>query len=66
LTPEQVADLQRQVDSIAEEFQTAVKMTRANVSKDAFTGGTFSGREAVSLGLVTGLADSFEEALAAF
>jgi enoyl-CoA hydratase/carnithine racemase len=41
-------------------------MTRVNVSQDAFTGGTFSGREAVRLGLVTGLADSFEEALAAF
>lgn len=66
LSPDQVADLQRQVDSIALEFQTAVKLTRANVSKDAFTGGTFSGREAVSLGLVTGLADSFEEALASF
>jgi ClpP class serine protease len=66
LTEAQVADLQRQVDGIAEDFQQSVKATRVNVSQDAFTGGTFSGREAVRLGLVTGLADSFEEALAAF
>jgi ClpP class serine protease len=66
LTEAQVADLQRQVDGIAEDFQESVKATRVNVSQDAFTGGTFSGREAVRLGLVTGLADSFEEALAAF
>jgi ClpP class serine protease len=66
LTEAQVADLQRQVDGIAQDFQESVKATRVNVSQDAFTGGTFSGREAVRLGLVTGLADSFEEALAAF
>ena len=29
-------------------------------------GGTFSGKKAVQLGLATGLADSFEEALASF
>ena len=41
-------------------------MTRTNVSQDAFTGGTFSGKQAARLGLVTGLADSFEEALRSF
>lgn len=66
LTEAQIADLQAQVDSIDEEFMASIKMTRTNVSQDAFTGGTFTGKQAVNLGLVTGLADSFEEALRSF
>jgi ClpP class serine protease len=66
LTDAQLADLQAQVDDIDEEFMQSIKQTRINVSQDAFTGGTFSGKKAVQLGLATGLADSFEEALASF
>lgn len=66
LTDAQLADLQAQVDEIDEEFMQSIKQTRINVSQDAFTGGTFSGKKAVQLGLATGLADSFEEALASF
>ena len=66
LTEAQVADLQAQVDDIASEFQESIQYTRINVSPLAFTGGTFSGKKAVQLGLATGLADSFEEALASF
>ena len=51
---------------IDEDFMASVRMTRTNVSADAFTGGTFSGKQAARLGLVTGLADSFEEALRSF
>lgn len=66
LTEAQLADLQAQVDNIDEDFMASVRMTRTNVSQDAFTGGTFSGKQAARLGLVTGLADSFEEALRSF
>ena len=66
LTEAQIADLQAQVDGIDEDFMASVRMTRTNVSQDAFTGGTFSGKQAARLGLVTGLADSFEEALRSF
>lgn len=66
LTEAQIADLQAQVDGIDEEFMASVRTTRTNVSQDAFTGGTFSGKQAARLGLVTGLADSFEEALRSF
>lgn len=66
LTEAQLADLQAQVDAIDEDFMDSVKLTRTNVSQDAFTGGTFSGKQAARLGLVTGLADSFEEAMRTF
>ena len=66
LTEAQIADLQAQVDGIDEDFMASVRQTRTNVSQDAFTGGTFSGKQAARLGLVTGLADSFEEALRSF
>jgi ClpP class serine protease len=63
LTAEQIADLQKQVDAIDEDFIESIKMTRVNAKDAAFTGGSFSGKEAAKLGLVTGLADSLEEAL---
>lgn len=66
LTDAQIADLQAQVDDIDEDFMASVRMTRTGVSQDAFTGGTFTGKQAARLGLVTGLADSFEEALRTF
>jgi len=62
----QLANLQESVDTIHAEFKAAVNMKRKMVKADAMEGQTFSGKQAAAQGLVTGLADSFSEALRSF
>jgi protease-4 len=66
LSDEQVADLQASVDSIHEDFKAAVRAKRKMVADSALRGQVFSGKQAAAQGLVTGLADSFDKALASF
>ena len=63
LTPDQVANLQAGVDEIHADFRSAVKAVRSRVKDDAMEGQVFSGKQAAQLGLVTGLADSFAQAM---
>ena len=62
----QMANLQASVDEIHSEFKAAVLMKRKMVKAEAMEGQTFSGKQAAAQGLVTGLADSFSEALRSF
>ena len=62
----QMANLQASVDTIHAEFKEAVNMKRKMVKAEAMEGQTFSGKQAAAQGLVTGLADSFNDALRSF
>ena len=62
----QLGNLQEGVDTIHAEFKEAVNMKRKMVKAEAMEGQTFSGKQAAAQGLVTGLADSFNEALRSF
>ena len=66
LTDEQVANLQESVDLIHADFKAAVLMTRKMVKAEDMEGQVFNGKQAAAKGLVTGLADSFEDAVASF
>jgi signal peptide peptidase SppA len=66
LDENQLANLQESVDTIHAEFKAAVNMKRKMVKAEAMEGQTFSGKQAAAQGLVTGLADSFSEALRSF
>jgi protease-4 len=66
LSDEQVADLQASVDAIHEDFKASVRAKRKMVADSALRGQVFSGKQAAAQGLVTGLADSFDKALASF
>lgn len=66
LNADQVENLQASVDSIHAEFKSAVNMKRKMVKAESMEGQTFSGKQAAAQGLVTGLADSFNAALASF
>ena len=66
LNADQVENLQASVDGIHADFKAAVLMKRKMVKAEAMEGQTFSGKQAASQGLVTGLADSFSEALRSF
>ena len=62
----QMMNLQASVDEIHSEFKAAVLMKRKMVKAEAMEGQTFSGKQAAAQGLVTGLADSFGDALRSF
>ena len=64
LSEEQVANLQQGVDEIHADFKAAVLQTRKLVKAEDMEGQVFSGKQAAQRGLVTGLADSFSEAVA--
>ena len=66
LSEEQMAELQSSVDSIHADFKAAIQSKRTMVADSALRGQTFSGKQAAAQGLVTGLADSFSEALRSF
>ena len=57
---------QKTVEAMAEEFKQTVLRKRSMASRDDMEGQVFTGREAASKNLVTGLASSFAEALVAF
>jgi len=64
LSEEQIANLQDSVDAIHADFKGAVLQTRKLVKAEDMEGQVFSGKQAAQRGLVTGLADSFNEAVA--
>ena len=66
LNADQIENLQASVDTIHAEFKDAVNMKRKLVKAEAMEGQVFSGKQAATQGLVTGLADSFNAALATF
>jgi len=66
LNADQIENLQASVDTIHTEFKDAVNMKRKLVKAEAMEGQVFSGKQAAAQGLVTGLADSFNAALATF
>ena len=66
LTADQVENLQASVDAIHADFKAAVQMKRKMVKAETMEGQTFSGKQAAGVGLVTGLADTFNAALAQF
>ena len=66
LTDEQITNLQEGVDLMAAEFKASVLMKRKMVKAESMEGQAFSGKQAAKLGLVTGLADSFNDALRSF
>jgi protease-4 len=66
LSEEQVKNLQEGVDEIHADFRNAVRSVRSRVKDEDMEGQVFSGRQAAARGMVTGLADSFREALAKF
>ena len=66
LSEEQVKNLQEGVDEIHADFRAAVKAVRSRVKDEDMEGQVFSGRQAAARGMVTGLADSFREALSKF
>jgi signal peptide peptidase SppA len=57
------AHLQEGVDEIHADFKAAVLLTRKLVKASDMEGQVFSGKQAAQRGLVTGLADSFNEAV---
>jgi signal peptide peptidase SppA len=64
LSEEQVANLQQGVDEIHADFKASVLQTRKLVKAEDMEGQVFSGKQAAQRNLVTGLADSFSEAVA--
>jgi signal peptide peptidase SppA len=64
LSDEQIANLQDSVDAIHADFKASVLQTRKLVKAEDMEGQVFSGKQAAQRGLVTGLADSFNEAVA--
>jgi signal peptide peptidase SppA len=66
LDEDQMGNLQAGVDTIHAEFKDAVNMKRKMVKAEAMEGQVFSGKQAAAQGLVTGLADSFNDALRSF
>ena len=66
ITAEQQAHLQESVDTIHADFKAAVLQTRSRVQAADMEGQAFSGKQAAAKGLVTGLADSFSEAVQAW
>jgi signal peptide peptidase SppA len=64
LSDEQIANLQDSVDAIHADFKASVLQTRKLVKAEDMEGQVFSGKQAAQRNLVTGLADSFNEAVA--
>lgn len=64
LSEEQVANLQQGVDEIHADFKASVLQTRKLVKAEDMEGQVFSGKQAAARNLITGLADSFSEAVA--
>ena len=63
VTTEQQAHLQEGVNEIHGDFKAAVLKTRKLVKAEDMEGQVFSGKQAAQRNLVTGLADSFNEAV---
>lgn len=66
MSAEQMANLQAGVDAIHADFKAAVNMKRTMVKADAMEGQTFSGKQAAQNGMVTGIADNFNQAVQTF
>jgi ClpP class serine protease len=57
---------QKSIEAMHEEFKQTVLRKRSLARREDMEGQVFTGREAASKNLITGLASSFAEALAAF
>ena len=64
LTEEQVLDLQSSVDLIHADFKANVLLTRKLVKAEDMEGQVFNGRQAAQKNLITGMADTFADAVA--
>lgn len=65
-TPEMRADEQARIEAMHEQFKQVVLRKRSYANRADMEGQVFTGSEAAAKGLITGLATSFGEALAAF
>lgn len=65
-TDDMRADEQARIEAMHERFKSVVKRKRSYVRDEDMEGQIFTGEEAAAKGLVTGLAVSFKDALAAF
>lgn len=65
-TEEMRAEEQARIEAMHERFKQVVKRKRSYVRDEDMEGQVFTGEEAAAKGLVTGLAVSFKDALAAF
>lgn len=63
LSDEQVSHLQAVVDEDASDFRRDVKMVRSHVKDEDLEAQTFNGKSAVTKGLATGMANTYEEAV---
>lgn len=66
LTDEQTQDLQDGVNFIHEQFKLAVRVKRSLVPDSAMEGQSFIGLKAAEVSLITGLADTLEDAIASW
>jgi protease-4 len=64
VTDEEIAQMIAYAEELGAQFRSDVKLTRPNIPADAMRGQSFTARKAATLGLVTGLYDTLEEALA--
>lgn len=63
VTDAELADMVDFVEELGAQFRADVRKTRTNVPDEAMRGQVFTGRKAATLGLITGLYDTLEEAL---
>lgn len=64
VTQAEIDDLVAYAEELGAQFRADVRKTRTNVPDDAMRGQVFTGRKAATLGLITGLYDTLEDALA--
>jgi ClpP class serine protease len=64
ITEAEIQDMIAYAEELGAQFRSDVLLTRPNVPADAMRGQSFTARKAATLGLVTGLYDTLEEALA--
>lgn len=66
LTDDQLANLQSGVDYIHSQFKDSVRLKRSLVPDDAMEGQSFLGSQAAGVSLITGLADTLDDAIASW
>lgn len=64
VTEAEIQDMIAYAEELGAQFRADVKLTRPNIPADAMRGQVFTARKAATLGMVTGLYDTLEEALA--
>ena len=64
VTQAELDDIQSYAEELGAQFRADVLKTRTTIPAEAMRGQAFTGRKAATLGLITGLYDTLEEALA--